>query len=58
MMAGLKSLWLDEDAKTTVEYALALSTVGVATVAAYQALGDSVVNAVRVVVDALQSASR
>ncbi len=46
MKKSLQELWRDEDAVTTVEYALLLATVVAASIGAWTSLGESIRSAV------------
>jgi len=46
MMHSLRAFWCDENAMTTIEYALLLTLVAVAAIAAWVGFGGSVRNSV------------
>ena len=56
MLGIFKQFWLDESGAMAVEYALLLSVLGVGAVSAWQELGESVVNTVLNVADAIERA--
>jgi Flp pilus assembly pilin Flp len=56
MRNSLVGLWTDEEAVTTVEYALLLGTVVVASIGAWTSLGASIRDAVNQAADEISAA--
>ncbi len=57
MIAKIVTLWHDEDATTTVEYALLLTTVTLASIGAWTSLGESIRDTVNNAAARLEEAS-
>jgi Flp pilus assembly pilin Flp len=57
MIRSINTLWQDEEAVTTVEYALLLGTIVLASITAWTRLGEEVRNAVTQAATTIEEAS-